>query len=303
MNYYLSRNYREEGPYSLPHILAMHGEGLLEGEYYARAVGSNAWVPLAEVLATRPPARRLKLTPRPKPRPEPLPAWKPVGGLGKALMLLLFLFVLRAAETLLNCLTAQSILVQARQGSLPAVEAVWQLEKALNTPDVLRVSFIQLSLVLVIVACIWFYNVAVNARIMSAAAGRSAFSVNPALFVGSFFLPGYNLFKPYKDMKRIYNETLRPEKSNDAVWSGTVAFWWASFLAAYSEWLPISIAESSFPEARSLAVTLDYFDFTYRAKIASSLVDLVAAVGFFVLVRRVTKGQEKAQEMAASTSP
>lgn len=202
-NYYLSRNYREEGPYSLSRILAMRNEGLLEGEYYARAEGSDAWVPLAEVLATRPPARRLKLTPRPKPRPEPLPAWRAVGGLGSALQVLLFLFVLREAWTLIHYLMAHTFIEQARQGSLPVAKAVWQLEKALNTPDALRFSFIHLSLVLVIVACIWFYNVAVNARNMSAAAGRSAFSVNPALFVGSFFLPGYNLFKPYKDMKRV----------------------------------------------------------------------------------------------------
>lgn len=74
--------------------------------------------------------------------------------------------------------------------------------------------------------CLWGYRVAVNAVSMA----RHPLELHPGCFIGSFFVPFINFWRPYMGMKRIYNVSHSRETLGYKRFSLLVAFWWASFL-------------------------------------------------------------------------
>ncbi len=225
MQYYLSKNLREEGPYSLPRLLAMRAAGRLEGEYYARAEDSDTWLPLAEMLdsqlpADEPPPAQIEGQAPSVPSP-----WRRVG---------------RLAAIVRTCLWVELLLSLASIAlawNIPDILSSWLLQQDIESPlleqfDEIdsRMIFVAVpqslaALLTVVFFCRWFYAAACNARQISG----KPLGMTPGSMVGSFFIPILNLWKPCAGMKLVYDAILG-EKASCVRRSGIVTAWWVSFL-------------------------------------------------------------------------
>lgn len=297
-NYYLSHNFREEGPYSLPRILAMHGAGRLEGEYYVRAEESDTWVPLADMLAEHVPAA----TAPDAPPPPSVPAnWRRVGRLAVAVQIFLWLeilFNLVSTAFLWRILGVLSAWLQELEYESPLLDSFDDLETSY-----LSLAFPQLgvSLFTVLFFCLWLYAAAKQARHFS---GKSL-GMSPGFIAASFFIPILNFWKPYMGVKRVYNASLGG-KAPFTKRSGLVLAWWLCFLLMnYANNIGSHFVMKTIRDYEHAEESREQFLIYMRSEmtshqfdLAASLLTVPAALITIVLIRRLTRAQNRLVENA-----
>lgn len=305
-NYYLSRNYREEGPYSLEHIRLMQAAGQLGNDVYAREDGEGEWQPLSSVLAANDtsspahPAEGPSLSPPSNPS-APLPAWRSVKGWGIAIRSLLLLSMICLVWIKIEELEAYEVFQASQEGSASFDESLdtfyaslAHVEHALPFIDII-------GLITAVISLVWLYRCAINANRMAWQAQRTLSMASPIVKPGnvvySFFIPIYNLFKPYANVKRIYNVSNAPEDTRVSRFSWLVSVWWVSFLAKmiYDRWSDIQLnrlVAAAETDEDYLQMLHDAFDM----ELTLNVIQVVSIISYYILVRRVSTWQGQAMQ-------
>lgn len=76
------------------------------------------------------------------------------------------------------------------------------------------------SLLTVVLFCIWLYRATTNLIVLH----NRPLEMSPAWAVGSFFVPVFNFFAPYKGLKQLYQGATGRQ-------DGSVGLWWGLFIA------------------------------------------------------------------------
>lgn len=277
----------------------MHGAGRLEGEYYARAENSDRWIPLADMLAEHVPA----VTPSNAPPPPSVPAnWRRVGRLAVAVQIFLWLeilFNLVSTAFLWRILGVLSAWLQELEYESPLLDSFDDLETSY-----LSLAFPQfgVSLLTALFFCLWLYAAAKQARHFS---GKHL-GMSPGFIVGSFFIPILNFWKPYMGVKRVYNASLGG-KAPFTKRSSLVLAWWLCFLLMnYANNISYHFVMKTMRHYEHAEESWEQFLIYMRSEVTSHQFDLVsslvavpAALITIVLIRRLTRAQNRLVERAA----
>lgn len=207
MDYFISKNYCEQGPYSEEQLQDMKLRGELEGEWYACPVGDTRWLSLAEIhLSCRsdnsetPHATRDHSS-----RKASTPPLHPLTGFPTALAVLSFFIILFSAICF----------------ALP------------DLTDFILSSCREMMLGSFIILLTWCYRIAQNANIIAnknETISSAKPYTKPGFFVWSFFIPLFNLIAPCLTMQRIYQISHSPLNRKPKQFSWIVTFWWISSL-------------------------------------------------------------------------
>lgn len=304
--YYLSHNYREEGPYSLEHLHQMHAAGYLGNDVYAREDGASEWQPLPSVLAANDtpspahPAEDPSLCSPSNPG-APLPAWRSVKGWGIAIRSLLLFLMICLVWLKIEEQEAYEVLWASQGGSVSFEESLDTFYASLAHVGH-ALPFIELiGLITAVISLIWLYRCAINANRMAWQA-QSTLSmasplVKPGNVVYSFFIPLYNLFKPYANMKRIYNVSNAPENTRVSRFSWLVAVWWVSFLAKiiYDRWSNMQLKRLS-AAVETEDDILQILDNAFDMELTLNVLQIISIISYYILVRRVCTWQGQAMQ-------
>ena len=302
MNYYLSRNFQEEGPYSLPRILAMQQSGRLEGECYARAEESDTWVPLADMLAEHVPAVTV---PDAAPPPSVPANWRRVGRLAVAVQICLgfeILFNLISMAFLWRILDVLSAWLQEQDFDSPLLDS---FDDLVNSYLSLALPHLVILLLTALFFCLWLYAAAKQARHFSG----KPLGMSPGFIAGSFFIPILNFWRPYMGVKRVYNASLG-RKAPFTKRSGLVLTWWLCF--TLMQVVDYISSQSSFSATRDYEYADDSWEqfcayihsevLSHQWDLALTLITVLTALITIVLIRRLTRAQNRLVENARPVS-
>jgi len=137
-------------------------------------------------------------------------------------------------------------------------------------------------LVCYVLASMWIYRVASNAR----ALGARRLSSKPGWAVGWYAVPGMSFFRPFLDMTEIWKASHAPLTWSSARTPRLLAFWWAA-------WVLTSIAGSALSAAAVGSHTLSGLMIASRIQLAEKMIDTTAAILFLAVVWRLTNAQAK----------
>lgn len=205
MEYFISKNYCEQGPFSEEQLRDMKLRGELTGEWYACPAGEANWLPLSEIaLLDQGEEAGAKNDAGACPfhtEKTSSPTLHPLTGFPTALTTLLVFGILFSLTYYVGTRMSVSI------------------------PD----SSLLMLIGTFIILMNWCYRIAENANIIAGQnktiTSRHSF-VNPALFVTSFFLPIYNLIAPYIVLQRIYLLSISPSDKKPKRFSWLVTIYW-----------------------------------------------------------------------------
>ena len=125
-----------------------------------------------------------------------------------------------------------------------------------------------------IVAGIWIYRAAFNAR--AASPGQDA--VRPGWAVGWYFVPIMNLFKPYQEMKKVWSATFGDGQPRFFGW------WWGA-------WIATNILAQISVRIYQTGANVDSIALSAAVDMLNVPVGIAAAILFRRVVREVTIGQ------------
>lgn len=291
-NYYLSRNYRDEGPYELSHLRLLYETGQLGADVYARKDGENEWVPLSVLLAA------YDMTPPAPAKPRNLPDWRSLKGCGIAIQCLLILeLVVLLRAKIAECAAFE----ECRTSAEPFDVAVESFANSIERINLFSPLIMAINISLIILSLFWIYKSAINANRMAWQAQRTLSIltplVKPGRLIGSFFIPIYCFFKPYIDVKRIYNVSADPGNTRVHRFSMLVALWWASSLAAvfFDRWANVYLIQIS-KDLETEEEIMTMLDKSLDIELELCAFQVVAIACYYLLNRRVTSRQQQAIE-------
>lgn len=310
-NYYLSRNYTEEGPYGLAHIRALYETGRLGTDVYIRKEGESEWLPLHSFLNpgdAPPPPLPLQAQSHALLPPPALPAWRSLKGCGVTMQCLLALLLPIHIWGMVRECQAIEVFDVSQENGISFDEALIVLQSAFEQIDRLSSFIVTANILLAIVSLFWFYKCAVNANRMAQQAqsilGKASPLVKPGMFLISFFIPVYGWIKPYLDMQRVYNVSTEPENARVNRFSGVVAVWWAPllFLLFFTLWTGDYIERIS-SEAETQEAARAVLEECLALDLALFAVQIFAIASFFFLIRRVGAAQARAMQAPRCETP
>lgn len=255
-----------------------------------------------QLLSSEPAGGRREYSSLPGEAPVAAPVFRPLSGYARWLFFLFpLLMILYAADWYYSARIfrmLEALRDTSDSGLLPeyAARMDW-----LET----RIAWIAAGTILVsipvcIFFCLWGYRAAVNA----VHAARQPVELKPGFFIGSFFIPVLNLWKPYMGMKRLYNISRGCETAGYRGFTWLVAFWWFGFLVfETADRVAFHLFRNADREADTMdesAENLDWFlslcRDAYFCTMVSDLLAIGAAVAAVFLVRRVTRAQTEMKE-------
>lgn len=136
--------------------------------------------------------------------------------------------VLKALLIMGAVVAAAAALSSALQAELLGRESFTRAEAELNDARQSVVSWFQLGLFL-LTACVfgrWIYRANRDVRTL----GAEGLSCGPGWAVGWFFVPLFNLWKPYAAMKELWSASHRPADWRRHPIASLLPLWWSLFL-------------------------------------------------------------------------
>ena len=148
-------------------------------------------------------------------------------------------------------------------------------------------------LVLIISFCIWIYRAAKNLQSLNV--GGQRFS--PGWAVGWWFVPFMNLVRPYQVVKELWKGSYPISESDDSsAWrnaptSAILGWWWGIWIVSNLVNTGVSRASLSDDISVDGLITADYFS------LVGDALTILAAVGIFMLIRRISSNQDRKHVM------
>ncbi len=280
MDYYISKNYCEQGPYTEEHLKDLLLRGELKGEWYARPTDGTEWFPLSEISVSLQPtdsetSQDTSAHSCPCDKCEcATPTFHPLTGFPTAVTVF-------ATFTILF-----SVIYFTSSANL----------------DYIQEPYISLFIGTFFILMNWCYRIAQNANIIASKNETITSSctpfVKPGAFVWSFFIPLYNLVAPYLTMQRIYCISLCPSAQKPKRFSLLVLLWWLSNLVLsyqiYTFETPTGYAPTQWLEGIAQFPSLFYQ--TFECGKAIFLTTIIQQIFLCLLVRKITHVQRARQQ-------
>lgn len=127
-------------------------------------------------------------------------------------------------------LAATGAISSAMQAEMLGRPSFTQAEAEMNDARQSVISWFQFALYVITIVVFgrWIYRAHREVR----ALGAEGLSYTPGWAVGWFFIPIFNLLKPYYAMKELWSASHRPFHWVDQPVSGLLAIWWSLWLLA-----------------------------------------------------------------------
>ena len=159
-----------------------------------------------------------------------------------------------------------------------------------NANEVRQIAIVTVELLVYLCASIlflvWVYRVNVNVRVMGAVGLR----ISPGWSVGFFFIPIFNLWKPYQAMNEVWWASKNPndweQKKNQE--SSVVGRWWFF-------WLITLFGDNASNQLWKKATELSVMQNLSLMDIAISVLSIFGCYTAFIMVEHVTEIQTQVQ--------
>lgn len=137
----------------------------------------------------------------------------------------------------------------------------------------------------------WVYVVNRNAHALG---GRMA--ITPAMNVVWFFVPVFNLWKPFTGVRQSWQATLNPAEPDRVPVPGVMRYWWGA-------WMISSMLGNISGRLVARAVSAEEIIRANWLMAVSTPVDIAAGVTLLVVVRRLSRLQSRALARAGAPPP
>lgn len=128
----------------------------------------------------------------------------------------------------------------------------------------------------------WTYRCNVNVRTM----GATGLRIRPGWAVGWYFIPVFNLWKPYQAMKEVWQASLDPTNWFILERGRIMAWWWGV-------WIISGLIDEEVLELAAKAETLnEVFAFSF-IMITVNLIDILSAIMALLFIRALTRLQQR----------
>lgn len=173
-----------------------------------------------------------------------------------------------------------------RNGNLPSIEELEDAEESIS-----RVAFVSatIGITSIILFLMWMRRAYANLNRL----GIQTESKDDAA-IWSWFIPGYNFFKPVSIIAEIWRKTQKKAKelssgfkSIDSI--GLVAFWWACYLGSIILSFVAAMNNSEAQSTQNIDLLIDTSNYSFYA----SILNLLAAISLINVIRTINKAEQK----------
>jgi hypothetical protein len=126
----------------------------------------------------------------------------------------------------------------------------------------------------------WIYRANYNARQL----GAQGMKFSPGWSVGYYFIPLFNLWRPYQAMKEIWKASKNPQSWEREKRGAILPWWWFSWL------ITCMLGQASFRAALRAKET-EQLLLSTSITIASDIVDIIATIIALILVKQIHEMQ------------
>ncbi len=157
-----------------------------------------------------------------KPQPAP-PGFKDPTSLNNVLKVMLIASIVLAATAIVSSFAEYQLLVSAKNG----VE-IYESEVNSNDTRQMTISLFQILMVILtaVIFLKWVHRAGTNVRKL----GATGMKFTPGWAVGYYFIPIFNLWKPYQAMKEIWQASKSPANWSNERESGILGCWWTFWI-------------------------------------------------------------------------
>lgn len=141
-----------------------------------------------------------------------------------------------------------------------------------------------LGLAIAILAAVWIYRAAANAR----ALGAPDLTISPGWAVGWYFIPIANCWKPYQAMREIWQASARLQPRPDAAKTALLRTWWALWLLRF--FVPWIILIDAGMKTHHGGITEGWM-LSSAAQTVGSLIDMPLTLVFALLIGTIWRMQ------------
>src|SRR3989442_1773133 len=165
-------------------------------------------------------------------------------------------------------------------------------EFAVNWGQQQVIGLLRLALFVVnsIVFARWIYRANQNVR----ALGATGLRATPGWAVGSFFVPVFNLWKPYQAMKELWQASQNPAAWQGVTRTALLPLWWTI-------WLLGNVLEQASFKATMSAMSAPQLE-TLKGAIAQQMLSDIVFIPLCIVAVTLVSRICRAQEVARSTS-
>jgi hypothetical protein len=182
------------------------------------------------------------------------------------------------------------VLVRMRDGGFASeLEMISAAEANDLRHGIIGIAVAVINIATIVLFAMWIYRVNSNIH----ALGSPDLRFTPGWAVGWYFVPIANLWKPYQAMKEIWRASKNPGAWQSETTSLVLGWWWF--------WWIVSCLLDNISLRMSLrAESLDELISVAPVNIASSVLDLVAAIFALLVVKRIGGFQAMAADRSLS---
>ena len=211
---------------------------------------------------------------------------KKIGGLAKALQILMFCYIAAALLTLVVTIGERGTLRDFLDGTISEDEAKDSIAK-IGLPSSLA-GLTQLAIV--VLTMIWMFRLAKNHRLL----GRTNSTWAPGWAIGGWFLPPFLFVIPFLMFRELWKGSDPSSPPNDPSWKskpvgGIVLVWW--LLYGVAGIVVAGVQFSSFGRTGNIEDAADFYDTAIGLSAVSSAISIAAALSYVVLVKQLTARQ------------
>jgi len=153
--------------------------------------------------------------------------------------------------------------------------------------QIISIIFLVLILATIITFCVWVFRMNKNLEFLGAVGLRSS----PGWAVGWFFVPVANLWKPYQAMSDLWRASKAPDSWRE-IERGPVLPWWWAF------WLVSNAVSNGVFRFSMEAETLEQLITVSMISMVSNVLDMLATIFAFVMIRQIYTNQASHMEQA-----
>lgn len=234
--------------------------------------------------------------------PSAAPAFRPLSAYARWVVILFSLIIVLHAADMYYSIGICNTVELIRNGLEDTGEiseeysALWEGQE--TKIGIIAIANVLAGILCCLFFCLWGYRAAVNA-VNAAHKTILPLELRPGLFIGSFFIPVFNLWGPYMGMKRVYNISCGRKTPGYQKFSGLVAFWWASFLVmgvtgriSFKQFRDLETASDALERgAGDVDGFLSLYLHAHTFSQAGNVIVIISAVASLILVRRITRAQ------------